>query len=146
MQVAVYGGADRRGHTRGILHRCGDRVGLHVRVTHPPLLLEEPLYRWRFCGHGSRLGSNEKVQMTLSAFERVEQGPLGLICFFSPGSVRHEVTSSHAHRISIEGRPMGHLSRSLERLGHLPRGGLKSSGMPHEGYVDPIINNCGRTS
>ena len=36
---------------------------------------------------------------------------------------------------------MGHLSRSLEWLGHLPGGGLKSSGMPHEGYVDPVMNN-----
>ena len=26
----------------------------------------------------------------------------------------------------------------IERLGHLPGGGLRSSGMPHEGSVDPI--------
>ena len=51
------------------------------------------------------------------------------------------LTSSHAHRISIEGRPTGHLSRSPERLGHLPRGGLRSSRMPHEGYDDLIKND-----
>ena len=54
---------------------------------------------------------------------------------------RSILTSSHAHRISIEGRPAGHLSRSLERLRHLPRGGLRSSGMPYEGYADPITND-----
>ena len=31
--------------------------------------------------------------MTLSASERVEQRPLGLICVFSPGTIRREVTS-----------------------------------------------------
>ena len=36
---------------------------------------------------------------------------------------------------------MGHLSRSLERLGHLPGGGLRSSGMPHEGYANPFMND-----
>ena len=36
---------------------------------------------------------------------------------------------------------MGHLSRSLERLEHLPRGRLRSSGIPHEGYADPITND-----
>src|SRR5688572_14263347 len=51
------------------------------------------------------------------------------------------LTSSHAHRISIEGRPAGHLSRSLERLEHLPRGGLRSSGMPYEGYANPVTND-----
>ena len=49
--------------------------------------------------------------------------------------------SSHAHRISIEGRPAGHLSRSPKRLGHLPGEGLRSSGMPHEGYADPVTND-----
>ena len=48
------------------------------------------------------------------------------------------LTSSQAHRISIEERPAGHLSRSPEQHGHLPGGGLRSSGMPHEGYADPI--------
>ena len=32
--------------------------------------------------------------MALSASKRVEQGPLGLICIFSPSSVRHEAASS----------------------------------------------------
>ena len=35
-----------------------------------------------FCGLGSRLGSNEKVEMTLSASKRVRQRPLGIICVF----------------------------------------------------------------
>ena len=43
--------------------------------------------RWRFCGHGSRLGSNEKVEMTLSTLEKIGRGPLGLIYVFSPGSI-----------------------------------------------------------
>jgi len=33
------------------------------------------------------------------------------------------------------------LSRSLEWLKHLSGGGLRSSGIPHEGYADPIMNN-----
>ena len=49
------------------------------------------------------------------------------------------LTSSQAHRISIEKRPLGHLSRSLEWYRHLPRGRLRSSGMPHEGYANPVI-------
>jgi hypothetical protein len=48
------------------------------------------------------------------------------------------LTSSHAHRISIEEKPAGHLNRSPEQLGHLPGGRLRSSGMPHEGYADPL--------
>ena len=36
---------------------------------------------------------------------------------------------------------MGHLSWSPERLGHLPGGGLRNSGMPHEGYANPITND-----
>ena len=36
---------------------------------------------------------------------------------------------------------MGHLSRSPKPLGHLPRGRLRSSGMPHEGYADPVKND-----
>ena len=39
--------------------------------------------QWGFYGLGLRLGSNEKVEMTLSASKRVEQRPLGLICVFS---------------------------------------------------------------
>ena len=54
---------------------------------------------------------------------------------------RSILTSSQAHRISIEERPTGHLSQSLERLGHMSGGGLRSSGMPHEGYADPIMND-----
>ena len=50
------------------------------------------------------------------------------------------LTSSHAHRISIEGRPAGHLSQSPEQLGHLLGGMLRSSGMPQKGYADPITN------
>ena len=54
---------------------------------------------------------------------------------------RSIISSSHAHKISIKGRPVGHLSRSLERLGHLLGGGLRSSGMPHEDYADPVTND-----
>ena len=36
---------------------------------------------------------------------------------------------------------MGHLNRSPERLGHLLGGGLRSSGVPHEGYANPIMND-----
>ena len=36
---------------------------------------------------------------------------------------------------------MGHLSRSLERHGHLPGGGLRSNGMPYEGYANPVTND-----
>ena len=36
---------------------------------------------------------------------------------------------------------MGHLSRSLEQHEHLPGGELRSSGMPHEGYANPIMND-----
>ena len=50
--------------------------------------------QWGFCGLGSRLGLNEKVEMTLSASKWVEQRLLGLICVFSPSSVRREAASS----------------------------------------------------
>ena len=43
--------------------------------------------RWRFYGHRSRLGSDEKVEMTLSASEQIGRGLLGLIFIFSPSSV-----------------------------------------------------------
>ena len=46
-----------------------------------------------FCGLGSRLGSNKKVEMTLSASKRVRQRLLGFIYVFSPSSVRREVAS-----------------------------------------------------
>ena len=38
--------------------------------------------RWRFCGLGKGLGSNEKVEMTLSA--RLGEGRTGLIYVFLP--------------------------------------------------------------
>ena len=38
--------------------------------------------RWRFCGLGIGLGSNEKVKMTLSA--RLDEGRTGLIYIFLP--------------------------------------------------------------
>ena len=49
---------------------------------------------WGFCGLGSRLGSNEKDEITLSASERVERRLLGLIYVFSPSSIRCEVALS----------------------------------------------------
>ena len=36
---------------------------------------------------------------------------------------------------------MGNLNHPPERLEHLPGGGLRSSGMPHEGYADPVTND-----
>ena len=36
---------------------------------------------------------------------------------------------------------MGHLSRSPEQHGHLLGGELRSNGMPHEGYADPVTND-----
>ena len=48
---------------------------------------------------------------------------------------------SQTHRISIERRPAGHLGRSPERPRHLPGCRLRSSGVPHEGYADPIMND-----
>ena len=50
--------------------------------------------RWRFYGYGSMLGSDEKVEMTLSASEWVRQRPLGLIYVFSLGFVQHEAATS----------------------------------------------------
>ena len=38
--------------------------------------------QWRFCGLGRGLGSNKKVEMTLSA--RLGEGRTGLICVFLP--------------------------------------------------------------
>ena len=38
--------------------------------------------RWRFYGLGRGLGSNEKVEMTLSA--KLGEGRMGLICVFLP--------------------------------------------------------------
>ena len=46
--------------------------------------------QWGFYGLGSRLGSNEKVELTLFASKRVGQRPLGFIYIFSPGSVQCE--------------------------------------------------------
>ncbi|XP_066367367.1 PHD finger protein ALFIN-LIKE 5 isoform X2 [Miscanthus floridulus] len=36
--------------------------------------------------------------------------------------------------------PRAHLSWSPKRLRHLPGCGLRSSGIPHEGYADPVIS------
>ena len=49
--------------------------------------------QWGFCGLGLRLESNEKVEMTMSAYTRVGQRPLGLNYIFSPSSIRHEAAS-----------------------------------------------------
>ena len=40
--------------------------------------------RWRFCGFGRGLGSNEKVEMTLSASGQTGRGPLGAHLCFHP--------------------------------------------------------------
>ena len=40
-----------------------------------------------------------------------------------------------------QGEAVGHQSQSLKWLKHLPGSGLRSSGMPHEGYADPVMNN-----
>ena len=66
-------------------------VAFHCSLTHLPADAQAipetdsggPLAspRCRFCGHGSRLGSNKKVKITLSASEQVGQRPLGLMCF-----------------------------------------------------------------
>ena len=40
--------------------------------------------RWRFCGFGRGLGSNEKVEMTLSALGLTGRGPLGAHLHFLP--------------------------------------------------------------
>ena len=45
------------------------------------------------------------------------------------------------HRISIEGRPAGHPGRSPKQPRHLLGCRLRSSGMLHEGYADPITND-----
>ena len=36
---------------------------------------------------------------------------------------------------------MGHTGRSPERPWHLSGHGLRSSGLPHEGYADPVMND-----
>ena len=74
-----------------------------------------------------------ELQQPCSTPLRSGQGHLDLSCLM--------LTLSQAHRLSIEERPVGHLSRSLERLRHLPGGGLRIIGMPHEGYADPIMND-----
>ena len=48
-----------------------------------------------------------------------------------------EPCPQNLHRVEASGPP----SQSLEQPGHLPGGGLRSSGMPHEGYADPIMND-----
>jgi hypothetical protein len=54
---------------------------------------------------------------------------------------RSILTSSHAHKISIEARPAGHPGWSPKRPRYLPGHGLRSSGMPYEGYADPVMND-----
>ena len=44
-----------------------------------------------------------------------------------------EPSPQNLHRGEASGPP-----EPIERLGHLPGGGLRSSGMPHEGYADPV--------
>ena len=51
-----------------------------ILKTEPGGLMASP--RWRFCGLGRGLGSNEKVEMTLSA--RLGEGHMRLICIFLP--------------------------------------------------------------
>ena len=36
---------------------------------------------------------------------------------------------------------MGHTGRSPERPWHLSGHGLRSSGLPHEGYADPVMKD-----
>ena len=54
--------------------------GWVIPETDPGGLMAFP--RWRFYGLGRGLGSNEKVEMTLSA--RLGEGRMGLICIFLP--------------------------------------------------------------
>ena len=51
-----------------------------IPETDPGGLMASP--RWRFYGFGRGLGSNEKVEMTLSA--RLGEDRMGLICIFLP--------------------------------------------------------------
>ena len=62
---------------------CNPTDAWVVPETDPGGLLASP--RWRFYGLGRGLGSNEKVEMTLSA--RLGEGRMGLIYVFSPGSI-----------------------------------------------------------
>ena len=48
-----------------------------------------------------------------------------------------EPCPQNLHRGETSGPP----DRSLESLGHLSGGGLRRSGMPHEGYAYPVMNN-----
>ena len=51
--------------------------------------------RWRFCGFGSGLESNEKrLRRPCPLLSRVRQGRWGSSLLFLPGSVRHEAASS----------------------------------------------------
>ena len=51
-----------------------------ILETDPGGLMASP--QWRFYGLGRGLGSNEKVEMTLST--RLGEGRTGLICVFLP--------------------------------------------------------------
>ena len=80
-----------------------------------------------------RTEPGEKMQMSPSGVR-----PTAQKWTWSSQSSRSILTSSQARRISIKERLVGHLSRSPEQHGHLPGGDLRSSGMPHEGYADPV--------
>ena len=56
-----------------------------IPETDPGGLTASP--RWRFCGLGRGLGSNEKVEMTYPLWGKLGEGHTGLICVFSPNSV-----------------------------------------------------------
>ena len=47
-----------------------------------------------------------------------------------------EPNPQNLHRGEANGPP-----KPTERLGHLPGGGLRSSGMPHEGSTDPSVDD-----
>ena len=78
----------------------------------------------------------EKTQMSPSGHRPICSEAGRVISTFS-----FDPKPRQTHRISIEWRPAGHLGRSLERPEHLPGYGLRSSGIPHEGYADPVMND-----
>ena len=59
---------------------CNPADAWVVPETDPGVLMASP--QWRFCGLGRGLGSNEKVEMTLSV--RLGEGCTGLIYVFLP--------------------------------------------------------------
>ena len=66
-------------------HPTAPNLTLDSRLSHP-INSGDPLVspRWRFYGFGSRLGSNEKVEMTMSASGQTGRGPLGAHLRFLP--------------------------------------------------------------